>query len=179
MCPNEALSYHKDEKSRAFLGRLQNKEHNTCLCLILAGKQAATGVDNDSVFSLWIVWIFQKKITKSAKINDVIFTVLPNSTPATDLNTTSKKIMCLIISDDWPIKMFVDQKNETNKQINKRQIYLISIFASSFKTKKHTNECTLLCESGVNVMKSLKFLLAELYGIGEFRWRLSTVCQKL
>lgn len=83
MCPDKALSSHKDdEKSRAFLGRDCNKEHDTYLCLILAGKQAATGVDNHSVFSLWIIWIFQKKITKSAKINDSTFILLPNPTSA-------------------------------------------------------------------------------------------------
>ena len=55
---------------------------STCLHLILAGKQAAVGIHKDSVFSLWIIWIFQKKITKSVKINDVTVTLLPNATLA-------------------------------------------------------------------------------------------------
>lgn len=70
------------KKAEHFQVETIKKEHDTCLCLILAGKQAATGVDNDSIFSLWIIWIFQKEITKSAKINDVTFILLPNSTTA-------------------------------------------------------------------------------------------------
>ena len=70
------------KKQEYFWVKTAKQEHNTHLCLILARKQAATGVDNHSVFSLWIIWIFQKKITNSAKINDITFILLPNPTSA-------------------------------------------------------------------------------------------------
>lgn len=81
--PDKALSSHKDGENKAehFQGQAAEREHNTHLRLILAGEQAAAGVNHHSVFSLWIVWIFQKKITNSAKINDITFILLPNPTP--------------------------------------------------------------------------------------------------
>lgn len=61
---------------------------NTCLRVILAGKQAAAGVDNKPVFSLWIIWVFQKKITKSAKKNT------PNQNPIQCYIVLSKSHAC-------------------------------------------------------------------------------------
>lgn len=83
MCPDKAHYIPiKTKRVGHFQVETAKHEHDTCLCLILAGKQAATGVDNDSIFSLWIIWIFQKEITKSAKIIDVTFTLLLNPTLA-------------------------------------------------------------------------------------------------
>lgn len=142
MCPDKALSIHKDdERSRAFPRGGCKREHNTCLCLILAGKQAATGVDNDSIFSLWIIWIFQKKITKSAKINDNTFILLLNPTPAQSFKHKDKKITSLVTHHNWPIKEWKClQIRKMNRQIKDNYVEYLFLLAR-LKSNKHTDEC--------------------------------------